>query len=454
MSIRRGRAHFTWITHCDVGYNRYGEAVNTHTAGGQGSAEGPTTDTAARVPRGLRVAAALSWRFLLVLGAVGVIAYVLGYLAIVTIPVGIALLLSALFSPAVARLVRWKVPKGLATTITIIGGLAIVGGVLTLVITTFTAGLPQLQQQLGRSLLQINEWLQHGPLHLSQQQLQGILNNAVNSVKGNAGEITSGALTTAAAVGEGLTGALLTLFTLIFFLFSGDRIWRFVMRGIPKNVRTRADVAGRRGFASLVSYVRATVAVAFVDAICIGVGIWIVGVPLAFPLATLIFLGAFVPIIGAVVTGAVAVLVALVANGFVAALIVLAIVIGVMQLESHILQPVLLGRAVKLHPLAVVLAISIGVVIGGIAGALLAVPILSVVNSGVRSLLHDDTVDPSTVDVFTANHAWPATRPERAANDDPAAGGNTGNSEGGEGDTADPEPTASPAERPGEPPHS
>jgi predicted PurR-regulated permease PerM len=371
-----------------------------------------------RVPRGLRTAAALSWRFLVILGAVGVIAYILGYLAIVTIPVGIALLLSALFAPAVARLVAWKVPKGPATAVTVVGGLAVVGGVLTLVITTFTAGLPQLQHQVGRSLAQISHWLQSGPLNLSQAQLTNLLNNAVNSIKGNAGEITSGALTTAAAVGEGLTAALLTVFVLIFFLYSGDRVWRFVIKAVPLQVRTRVDVAGRRGFASLISYVRATVAVAFVDAICIGVGIWIVGVPLAFPLATLIFLGAFVPIIGAVVTGAAAVLVALVANGPLAALVVLAILIGVMQLESHVLQPLLLGRAVRLHTLAVVLAISIGVVVGGIAGALLAVPILAVVNAGVRSLLHDPVLDPDSVDVFRARHARPAAdRGEPEADD-------------------------------------
>lgn len=389
------------------------------------------------MPNGLRVAAALSWRFLLVLGAIGVIAYILGYLAIVTIPIGVALLLSALFSPAVAKLSRWKVPKGLATTITVIGGLAIIGGVLTLVITTFTAGLPQLQQQVGRSLIQINEWLQDGPLNLSHAQLQNLLNNAVNSIKGNAAEITSGALTTAAAVGEGLTGALLTLFMLIFFLHSGNSIWRFVILAVPSAVRTKVDVAGRRGFASLVSYVRATVAVAFVDAICIGVGIWIVGVPLAFPIAALIFIGAFIPIIGALVTGTVAVLIALVANGFVAALIVLAILVAVMQLESHILQPLLLGRAVRLHPLAVVLAISIGVVVGGIAGALLAVPILSVVNAGVRSLRHDPEVEPGSVDVFRARHARPVTETGMPATEHPPPERPAASEDGGGASTED-----------------
>jgi len=139
-----------------------------------------------------------------------------------------------------------------------------------------------------------------------------------------------------------------------------------------------------------------------VDAVGIGIGLWAVGVPLVVPLATLVFLGAFIPIIGALITGGVAVLIALVAKGVVGAVIVLAVVIGVMQLESHALQPLLLGRAVKLHPLAVVLAIATGLVAAGIAGALLAVPLLAVVNSGIRSLLHEGDVDPLTVDALHA----------------------------------------------------
>src|SRR5699024_8356510 len=180
------------------------------------------------------------------------------------------------------------------------------------------------------------------------------------------------------------------------------------VRGIPAAVRDRVDLAGRRGFASLISYVRATAAVAVVDAVGIGIGLWIGGVPLEVPLATLVFLGAFIPIVGAVVTAAVAVLVALVANGFIAALIVLGIVIGVMQLEGHILQPLLLGRAVRLHPLAVVLSIMAGLVIAGIAGGLLAVPLLAVLHAGIRSLLHDRDVHPSDIDALDHAQAQPA----------------------------------------------
>jgi predicted PurR-regulated permease PerM len=220
-------------------------------------------------------------------------------------------------------------------------------------------------------------------------------------------------LTTAGTIGQVLTGMLLTLFITIFFLAGGEKIWNFLMHGVPGYVRDRVDVAGRRGFASLVAYVRATAAVAVVDAVGIGIGLWIVRVPLVIPLATLVFLAAFIPILGAVVAGAVAVLVALVTNGFITALIVLGIVILVMQLESHILQPLLLGRAVKLHPLAVVLSIAAGLVVAGIAGALLAVPLLAVLNAGIRSLLHEKHPHPEDVDALHDQEA-------AAPNDDPA----------------------------------
>ncbi|MFC5056742.1 AI-2E family transporter [Saccharothrix xinjiangensis] len=354
-----------------------------------------------RVPPLLRVSAALGWRFVVVVAALYVVAQVVGFLASVVIPVGIALLLAALLSPAVSQLSQAGVPRGVSTGLVLVSGLAVVGGVLTFVITEFSKGLPQLQVQVSASLDTIRDWLRDGPLHLSDVQLQQYLDDVVQTVQENQGEITSGALTTAATLGEILTGLVLALFTLIFFLHDGDGIWRFLVRIVPHDVRDRADVAGRRGFASLVSYVRATALVAVVDAVGVGVGLWIVDVPLVVPLSALVFLGAFIPIVGAVVTGAVAVLVALVANGPVEALIILGVLIGVMQLESHVLQPLLLGRAVKLHPLAVVLAIAAGLVVSGIAGALLAVPLLAVLNSGIRSLLSDSDkdVEPRQVDV-------------------------------------------------------
>ena len=368
------------------------------------------SDVTGLIPRGLRVGAALAWRFIVVIAALYAVVWLMGYLSAVVIPVSIALLLSALMAPAVAKLVAWRFPRGLATGIVLIAGLAVLGGLLTFVITQFSSGLPQLQQQLNDSLNQIKDWLINGPLHLRQEQIQDFINQAIGFIQNNQSSLTTTALTTAGTIGEILTGFVLTLFVTIFFLAGGDNIYSFLVRGVPVRVRRRVDVAGRRGFASLVSYIRATAAVAVVDAVGIGIGLWIVGVPLVIPLATLVFLGAFIPIIGAVLAGGVAVLIALVTKSFIGAVIVLAIVIGVMQLESHILQPLLLGRAVRLHPLAVVLAIAAGLVAAGIAGALLAVPLLAVLNAGIRSLLHEHDPDPATVDALHSK----ATRPNDA----------------------------------------
>jgi predicted PurR-regulated permease PerM len=367
--------------------------------------EGP--DVTKVVPRGLRVGAALAWRFLTVIAALYVVVWLIGYLSVVVIPLSIALLLSALLAPAVSQLTSLKVPRGLASAIVLIAGLAILGGLLTFVIVQFSSGLPQLQGQLNESLHQIQDWLLNGPIHLRQEQLRDFVGQVIGFLQNNQSSITAGALTTAGTIGEILTGFALTLFILIFFLSGGDRIWTFLVGAVPTRVRKRVDVAGRRGFASLVSYVRATALVAVVDAVGIGIGLAIIGVPLVIPLATLVFIGAFIPIIGAVIAGGVAVLVALVTNGFVGALIVLAIVIGVMQLEGHVLQPWLLGRAVRLHPLAVVLAITAGLVAAGIPGALLAVPLLAVLNAGIRSLLHEVNPDPQAIDVLADKAAQP-----------------------------------------------
>jgi predicted PurR-regulated permease PerM len=361
--------------------------------------ERDSSDIPELVPRVLRVSAALGWRLLVVVAALYVIAYAVSYVAAVVVPVAIALLLAALLAPAVHWLQVRQVPRGVATALVLIAGLALVGGVLAFVVVTFVRGVPDLGNQLSASINDIANWLRDGPLRVSERQFSSFQTEVLNTLSANQASITAGALTTAATVGEMVTEILLVVFTLIFFLHGGLAIWQFLLNVVPADVRTRVDVAGRRGLAALVSYVRATAVVAVVDAIAIGIALAVLDIPLAVPLAALVFLGAFIPIIGAVVAGGVAVMIALVAQGPVSALIVLGVVIAVMQLESHVLQPLLLGRAVKLHPLAVVLSIATGLLVGGIAGALLAVPLLAVLNSGIRSLLSeaDEHVDPEDV---------------------------------------------------------
>jgi len=380
------------------------ERLRTEPAGPD---ERPTADQrpaqrnpADEVPYSLRVAAAVCWRLLVVAGALVIAGRLVIEMSVVVIPVAVALLLAALLGPAVDTLVKRGVPRGLATTVVLIGGLATVGGVLTFVIRAFITGLPDLQTQISGSIDAIEHWLVTGPLQLSAADLQEARANLSSTLNENRDQITSGAMSVAGGLGHFITGLLLVLFTLIFFLYDGRRIWSFLMRMLPRRSRDQINVAGQRGFAALVGYVRAGVLVAVVDAVFIGIGIWVVGVPLVVPLAALVFLGAFIPIVGAVVTGAVAVLVALVTNGLVPALIVLAIVIAVQQIEGHILQPLLMGRAVQIHPLVIVLAVAGGVVVAGIVGALLAVPLVAVLNAGARSLVAGDPDTPQEVDAL------------------------------------------------------
>lgn len=359
------------------------------------------------IPTPLRVTSEVCARVLIIAAAFGLLVFVIIELRVVVVPVAIAVLLSALLAPVVHWLVARRVPRGPATFLVLIGGIALLGGLLSFVINTFIAGFPALQAQLTASFQSVQQLLAGPPLRIPTSQLDNLPAQIEQAIRDNRDVLTSGALTTAATVTEIAAGLALTLFSLIFFLYDGPRIWRFLLRAAPRARRERVDVAGRRAFASLVGYTRATVLVAIVDAVGIGIGLWAVGVPLVVPLAALVFLGAFIPTVGAVVTGAVAVLIALVANGLIPALIILGVVVAVQQLEGHVLQPLLLGRAVSLHPLAVVLSVAAGVVISGIAGALLAVPLLAVITAAVRSLTAPTEPSPLLVNAVDPRHGHP-----------------------------------------------
>jgi putative heme transporter len=349
--------------------------------------EHPLAKDGQDVPYPLRIAAAWSWRLVIVAVAAAMLLYVVAKLHQVFVPVSIALLLSALLAPLVNWLrERARLHRSLATAIAMITGLAVVAGVLTLVIEEFMSSWGQLSQQAQGGLQQIQNWLQRGPLHLSDKQLDSAIVAAQQWLKDHRSSLTTGALSTATTAFEVIASIFLVLFTTFFFLRDGQRIWRFLVGLLPAAAREPLGTAGEQSWQTLVAYVRATVLVAFIDAVGIGIGLVILRVDVAFALAALVFLGAFIPIVGATLSGTVAVLVALVTRGPVVALLVIAVVIGVQQLEGHVLQPVIMGRAVSVHPLAVIVAIATGVVLGGIVGALVAVPILAVLNTGVRHL--------------------------------------------------------------------
>jgi predicted PurR-regulated permease PerM len=336
---------------------------------------------AAVVPPGVRATAAWAWRIVAIALAVYVVLTVIARIRVVVIPLAIALLLAALLQPLAAVLVKRGMRPALATAITLLSGLIGIGLLGWLVEEQFRNGLGDLTTQINGGIDKVQDWLINGPLGLSQQQINDYVDSARRSLSENRSRLTSGALGAAGTVGEILTGALLTLFATVFFIKDGRKIWTWIVRLFPRGSRERIAGAGERAWRTLISYVHATLAVAFVDAVGIGVGAAILGVPLALPLAVIVFLFSFIPIVGATVSGLIAVLVALVAKGPVTALILLGVVLLVQQVEGHVLQPLLLGRAVKVHPLAIVFGIATGTLLAGIIGALLAVPIVAVIGT-------------------------------------------------------------------------
>jgi predicted PurR-regulated permease PerM len=355
-----------------------------------GMPEKAATDYAESVEPIVRKTAAWAWRLLVILAALVALLLVVKRLEIIVVPLLLALMLSALLVPIVDWLDRRGAPRGGAVALVILGGFAILGGILTFVVSQFVVGVPDLVSQVSHSIDSTKKWLIEGPLHLSRQQLDHAGNSAIQALQNNQEKLTSGALATAATITELITAALLMFFTLIFFLYGGRNIWEYVTKIVPTDVRDRVRAAGAAGYHSLTGYIRATFLVALVDAAGVGTGLVIMSVPLALPLASLVFLGAFVPLVGAVLSGFLAVIVALLAKGVVYALITLGVLIGVNQLEAHILQPLVMGRAVSIHPLGVVVAISTGGVLAGIVGALLAVPTVAFFNNAFKVLLARD----------------------------------------------------------------
>ena len=361
----------------------------------------PGTDDV--LPRGVRTAGAWAWRFILFCVAAYLALRLISLLRVVIIPVVVALLLAAMFQPVAALLVKRGMKRSLAAGLVLIAALVVVFGGLSLIIRTFINQLDSLSTQVGDGINEVQKWLSQGPLHISNDQLGQYADRIRDAITQNQGTLTSGALSTATTLGELVTGFFLVLFTLFFFLRDGGQIWNFLCRLLPRDARRATARAGHYSWHTLVSYVHATVLVAFVDAVGIGIGLLILRVPLAVPLAALVFLGAFIPVVGATLSGVVAILVALVTNGPFSALIVLIIVIAVQQLEGHILQPLIMGRAVALHPLAVILAIASGIVVAGIVGGLIAVPLLAVLNTAIRYLVRHPGGEP------TPDHEPPGT---------------------------------------------
>ena len=341
------------------------------------------------IPHAVAISTAWSWRFLLIAAAVGVAFWLVRFFSEVTVPLAIAVLITALATPLVDLLDK-AMPRALATALVVIGGLTAVAGMLALAGTQVAGQFSDLRRQVIEGLEEIQGWLQRGPLNLSDAEIDAVIQRARDTVSAsNNGEVVTQVTEVGTTVGHLVAGFFIVLFSTYFFLYEGNRIWSYLVGLFPRASRAQLDASGRVAWVSLTAFVRATVLVALVDALGIGLAGALLGVPLALAIGLLVFVGAFVPLVGALVSGFVAVIVALVAHGPYIALAMLGAVVLVQQIESHVLQPFLLGRLVSLHPLAVIIGLAAGIVVGGIVGALVAVPLLAASNAVVKYLAGD-----------------------------------------------------------------
>lgn len=339
----------------------------------------PGSPDRVEIPPGLRLATAYAWRLLVLAGAAAVAVWLIITFKLLVIPLLVAILITALLYPGFLLMLRLRMPRWLAIVVSVLGTLAIVVGLVWLVVWQISQEAGEVRVRAAESVVALRDWALESGL-LTETQIQDLLDSAVMFLQDQSETLLSGALSVGTSVGHFGAGLLLALFILICLLADGADIWRWTLRLFPRKARPAVDASARNGWRTLINYARTQIMVATIDAIGIGIGALLLGVPLAIPIAVLVFLGAFVPFVGAIVTGAVAVVIALVYNGLWIGVAMLAVVLLVQQVESHLLQPLLMGSAVKVHPLAVVLVVAGGSMIGGIAGALFAVPVAAFVN--------------------------------------------------------------------------
>lgn len=375
-------------------------------------ATGPSNFSRAQVPHGLDLAAAWSWRLILIAAAVYGVGWLFAYFRVITLPLVVAMLVAALAHPLVLRADRAGVPRGLSAGAVTLGFVGTVVGLLTFVGNQVTRGASELAAQVVDGLEQIRTWLREGPVDASDSQINDWIAQVQEAISENTreGELLARVSEIGTALGHLVAGIFIVLFATFFFLAQGDRIWTWVVRLAPRAARERVDSSGRVAWGSLTQFIRATVLVALVDAVGIMFVAWLLGLPLVVPIGVLVFLGGFVPIVGATVTGVVAVLVALVAQGPFEALLMLLGVIVVQQVESQVLQPFLMGRFVSVHPLGVLVAIGCGILVAGVTGALVAVPLVAMVNAVVQHLARDTAaVPPGPAEGVREDQEDPAT---------------------------------------------
>ena len=371
----------------------------------------------------LRTGAEWSWRFLVLVAGIVLLSYGLSRVSEILIPVLIALLVTALLFPAVNLHHRLHLPRAVSVLLTMLLTAGVVAALVTVVGSQASAEAPQLADSATQGVGEVERWLSTGPLHLTSTAVSDLVQQAQDAISANRDTLIAGATGVVTTAGHVVAGFFICLFATFFFLLEGRRIWAWLLQLMPAPSRDRLDDAARHSWVTLAHYMRATIAVAFVDGLGVAIGAAVLQVPLATSLGLIVFLGAFIPIVGALLSGAVAVLVALVAHDVVTALIMLGVVILVQQVESHLLQPFLMGRAVAVHPLAVILAVAGGATLFGIPGALFAVPLVAVLKTGVESLARGGRPSEEVREIDASDAPLAPDTPAPTGTDDARAGG-------------------------------
>ncbi|MEU5208968.1 AI-2E family transporter [Streptomyces sp. NPDC020742] len=333
---------------------------------------------AAAVSPVLRTAAAYGWRLIVVGAAVYAVFVALGRFHLVTLAVFLALVLTALLEPVI-RLLSRGMPRWAAVTVGLLCSALLLFGVLSLIGANVAGEWAGLRREFGGGVTRIERWLQGPPLHLRGGTLSHVQEWVSRFVSSHRGTVISTALSGVDRLVEVLTVVALALFCSVCFLHSGDRMWRWFGGQLPTNGRNPVHLAGRTAWTTFTGYTRGIVVVAATNAVLVGVALFVLGVPLAVPLAVLEFFAAFVPLVGSPVALAVAAVVALAAKGPIVAAVVILLIVVIGQLEGHVLHPLVMSRAVRLHPVVVALSVVCGGVTAGVLGAVVAVPLVSVV---------------------------------------------------------------------------
>ena len=344
------------------------------------------------VQYGLRVATAYAWRLIVLGVAVYLVFFVLAKLTLVAVAVFIGLVISALLRPLVDLLAR-ALPRGLAVALALLLTVLVFGGVFTFIANSVAGQSASLTAQFADGLADIERSLTGAPFHLPALDLPHLSQQLRDWVTQNSGSLAGRALSGAGVAVEALTGLALAVFCSVFFLTSGGQIWTWVLTQTGGD-RRRWDGAARAGWATFAGYTRGIVIIAATNAVLVCAALLILRVPLALPLALLTFFAAFIPLIGSPIALGVATLVALAARGPLIALLVLGLIVIIGQIEGHLLHPMVMSRAVNLHPLAVALTVASGTLLAGIIGAVVAVPMVAVTWTVWSTIKADSPPDP------------------------------------------------------------